>query len=115
MVAAYDGLVVPSGMEDYKKPVVALKDFSAKIREFTDAIKKKDFKKADSLGGDIKSASQVMSTAADKADAISKNYYSQLHDEFVSLRGKADKIKTEIVLLDAKMDIQPLDFSIEGW
>jgi len=115
MVGSYEGLTVPAGMEDYKKPIVALKDVSAKIKEFTDAVKKKDFKKADLLITEVKSSSQVMGTAIDKANGISANYYSQLHDEFVSLRGKADKIKTEIVLLDSKMEIQPLDFSIEGW
>jgi hypothetical protein len=115
MANSYDGLTVPEGMEDYKKPIIALKELSQKMKDFIDALKKKDFKKADTLYADIQSAETVIGTATTKANEIGDNYYSQLHDEFISLRSKADKIKSEIILLDAKTQVQALDFSVEGW
>lgn len=115
IVAAYDGLNVPEGMEDYKQPVNNLKDLSAKLKDFTAALKKQDFKTADAIYNDIKSFDSVITVATQKSEEISYNYYSQLHDEFVSLRAKADKIKSELMLLDAKTQVQALDFSIEGW
>lgn len=115
IVSSYETLDTPEGMGDYMKPMETLRELSLKIKDFTDAINKKDFKKANTISAEIKSALSVVETAMEKSNEVSKNYYTQMHDEFVSLRGKADKIKSEIVLMDVEMRIQPLEFSIEGW
>jgi predicted nuclease with TOPRIM domain len=91
-------------------------------QDAVDAINRKDIKRFLQLfgenendEGELGAAEQRLSEAADKINSMSNDYFSQMHDEFVSLRNKADKIKSEFLILSPQLKVQPLDFSIEGW
>jgi len=114
-IAKYDKLEVPDGLQDYKKPIEDMRKMAQKIGEASEAMKKNDEQKLLEILGDIVSATNDFTVAVKKSNEIVDNHYSQIHDEFSSLRTKADKIKNEFIMSCANFEIQPLEYSIEGW
>lgn len=113
-VALYDKLEVPAGLADYKKPIDELRTMSGKIGELISALEKKDDKKVSEIAKDIQD-SRTLGKSADKANGLLEDYFSQIRNEFSSLRTKADKIKSEFIMTGAAFGVQPLDVSVEGW
>lgn len=115
IVSLYDELKTPEQLNDYKKFIDEYKNLIEKVDLFIKAIKAKDINSIKSVGGELEALEESCVASFNDAQELINNYYSQIHDEFVSLRNSADKIKNEFTVLDAKSGVQPPAFSIEGW
>lgn len=113
-ISIYDTLETPDGLADYKKPIDELKIKSEQYGELISALEKEDLKKLKEISPDVKNW-EAVADATEKANGILEDYFSQMHNEFSSLRTKADKIKSEFIMSGAAFAIQPIDFNIEGW
>lgn len=113
-IALYNTLETPDGLADYKKPIDELKIKSEQYGELINALEKEDLKKLKEISPDVKNW-EAVANATEKANGIVADYFSQMHDEFSSLRTKADKIKSEFIMSGAAFAIQPIDFNVEGW
>lgn len=106
----------PAGLTEYVSKYAELQEeYIAILAQIGEALEKNDLKIADEADKKYADFESNYSGRIKKINEIREYYYSQMHDEFVSIRGQADKIKTEFTITDSKFGIAPADVVIEGW
>lgn len=106
----------PAGLAEYENKYIELQEeYVALLGQMEEAFKKKDYKKVIEIGDKLDDFKKGYGEKIKKINEIWDYYFSQMHDEFVSARGQADKIKTEFITTDPKFNVVFTDIVVEGW